>query len=245
MIRNLKTLGLALMAVFALGAVAASAASAQGVLTSESGKAVTLKGTETGSLLANSLTGPLGSVTCKGSSYTGHEVNSTTNRVPNKSSTATITPKYNQSECKAHIPVLGTRPATVTMNGCDYVFHIGGTTEGTYGVTADVVCPENNVIEVEIYKPETAHVEANLLCRIEVGDEFEKKPVNQKIAGAHLTNQDAAVDDINLTGSFQNIHTTNSGSLCGTGTSQTADLDVDVTITGEDEAGPTGISISD
>ncbi len=55
MIRNLKALGLTLAAVFAMSAIAASAASAQqGTLTSDG--PVTLYGTETGPAGSNAIT---------------------------------------------------------------------------------------------------------------------------------------------------------------------------------------------
>lgn len=240
MIRNLKALGLALVAVFAMSAMAASAASAQGSLSSDG--PVTLVGEETPG--ANVLTGPLGEVACPKSKYTGHKYDATPHELIPKegATTATITPHY-ATVCSAKIPILGSRPATVTMNGCDYVFHVGATTgeaAGTYGVTADVVCPSPEAeIEVHIYqKTSTQHLDSESICTIKVPGKN-----NAGLTGAHLTNGEG---DINLTGSFENVYTTNEGSLCGNGESETADLDVDVTIGGEKEGGgETAVSITD
>lgn len=260
MIRNFRTLGLALVAVFAFSAVVASAASAQtpGHLTSTG--PVTLTGTETGlnptnpggpdQTYDNALTGPLGTVYCTHTTYTGHAVltheQTTTGDkhalIPSGSTTATITPVY--TSCHAQIPILGSRPATVTLNGCDYVFHIGETTGGgeTYGVTADVKCPPGKKIEVHIYKSgSVTHPDADSICTIKVGEEN-----NQGVGGLHLTNTPTPTpDDIDLTGTVADIHTENTGSLCGNGTSETADLDVDVTVKGDNaEGNPTNITIT-
>ncbi|MGC1853014.1 MAG: hypothetical protein WA687_11305 [Solirubrobacterales bacterium] len=248
MIRHLKTLGLALTAVLALSALAASAASAQqGKLTSTG--PVTATGTETGGLLANAFTTPLGNITCGPIPFTGHTVvthaettaGSKHGLLPSGSTTSTITPHISPN-CVLHIPIVGTRPVTGTMNGCDFVFHLGSTTGGanTYGVTADVVCPPSKKIEFHVYKSgSVTHPEADAICTVKVGEEN-----NQGIAGLHQSNTGS--DDLELTGAFENVHMENTGTLCGTGTSETADLDVDVTVKGHNSNGEeTGITLSD
>ncbi|MGC1852035.1 MAG: hypothetical protein WA687_06310 [Solirubrobacterales bacterium] len=249
MIRNLKTLGLALVAVFAFSALAASAASAQNQGTLTSTGPVTLTGNETGTLFANALTGPLGDVTCPGSTYTGHAVlthaqttaGTKHGLITVPATTVTITPFY-ATKCQAHIPIFGTRPATVTMNGCDYEFHLGVTTGGgeTYGVTADLKCPTGKLAEVHIYKTgSVTHPDADSVCTIKFGETN-----NQGIAGAHVVN--TAGGTLGINGKAENIHTESTGSLCGTSTSETADLDVDVTIKGDNSLGePTAISVTD
>lgn len=236
MIRNFKALGLALVAVFAFSALSASGASAQhsqqGVLTAP--EPVTLTGEDTGEPTDNALTGPLGRISCAHGTYTGHKYDETPHElIPSGATTATITPSY--SGCHAIIPILGTRPATVTMNGCDYVFHVGTTTpedntEGTYGVTATIDCPDGKAIEIDIYKSgSVGHPEGDLRCRIEV-------PGGQSLTGAHLTHTTGEDDDIDLTGTFTNIKEVHKGVLCGEGEG-TAALDVDVTIEGHNELG--------
>jgi hypothetical protein len=100
MIRNLKALGLALVAVFALSAVAASAASAQQGFITSTGP-VTLDGVEDGTnyFEIHNLE-PFGKVRveCPGSTFKGHEVGSTKG-IPSGAKTATITPNYNNLTC--------------------------------------------------------------------------------------------------------------------------------------------------
>jgi hypothetical protein len=235
MTRNLKALGLALMAAFALSAVAASAASAaeQGKLTAS--ESVTLTGTETGAG-ANFLEIPiLGTTTCPGSTYTGHKYNVTPHeRIPSGETTATITPHY-ATICTTST-LLGNRPTTVTMNGCDYVFHIGNTTpagnaNGTYGVTADLKCPTAATrVEVHVYKSgSTAHLDSESVCTIKFGETG-----NQGLVGLHLTN---TATDFDITGEITGASYTREGSLCGSGSGANAKLGVDATVKGHNAAG--------
>lgn len=255
MIRNLKTLGLTLVAVFALSAVAASAASAQGKFTSDG--SATVKGTETGAnptagnVYDNVLTsGTLGVFTCNGTTYTGHAPRTHTETtlgeehalIPSGSTTATITPHVS-TKCAAQVPVIGSRPVTVTMNGCDYLIHLGATTGGgeTYGVTIDVKCPPGKVIEVHIYKAgSVTHPDADSVCTFKVGEAN-----NQGLTGLHETGTPVS-HDIDLAGTLTGIHTETSGTLCGVNTSKNAALDIDVTLKGYTAAGAsTGITLSD
>ncbi len=148
MIRNLKVLGLALMALVALSAVAATAASAaNGTLTSDG--PVTLTGTQVETTeKTNDLTA-LGSYTiCPKSTYHGHKYNVTPHvLIPSGAETVTITPTY--VNCTSSVLKLAT---TVKMNECDYVFHLQETTGAadTYGILATVVCPVGKHIEVTI-----------------------------------------------------------------------------------------------
>ncbi|MGC1853262.1 MAG: hypothetical protein WA687_12570 [Solirubrobacterales bacterium] len=252
MIRNLKTMGLALGGLLVLSALVASTASAQqGTLTADG--PVTLTGEETpgSALLANAITAPIGSVTCDGTQYTGHTAMThaeTTAGAKHKAISipaiqATITAHY-ATHCTAHIPVLGTRPATVTMNGCDYVLTLGQTTGGgvTFGATVHFRCPLEKRIEVHIYKTgSVGHPDADSICTLKIGEAN-----NQGLTGGHVTGTGGFDDDLHLTGTLLNIHTEGTGSLCGTTTSETADLHVDVTIKGDDAVGdPTGITVTD
>lgn len=245
MIRKLKALGLGLVMIGALSALSASSASGQQAKLTSDGP-VTLTGAETGALLSNSLTAPIGSITCDGSTFTGHTYSITPGeRLVSGETTWTITPHY-ATHCTVHIPILGTRQATVTMNGCDYVLHSGFTTgggAGTFSVTADVICHPEKEIEVDIYKVGTAqnHVAhtntENILCRIRIPGKN-----NAGLQGAHLTNGSG---DFNITGTFEDIYTTHEGSLCGSGENETADLDVDITVKGHNSTGgETQVSIS-
>jgi len=106
MIRNLKTLGLALVAVLAMSAVVASAASAQ--FTASSYPTTV---TATSALGNDDFKTEAGSVECAGH-FEGTSAEA--------SSTMTI--KANYTGCKA----FGFAEASVNMNGCDYVFHSNG-----------------------------------------------------------------------------------------------------------------------
>jgi hypothetical protein len=168
MTRNLKTLGLALVAVFAMAAMYASTASAQntkGWLTSDG--PVTLEGTDTVGekskltfIHEKKLTGE---IECHGK-YTVGKVGSTPHDVflnlGTTTTSFTVTPHY--TACTAKI---GAAHAylTVTMNGCDYVLTLGTTTgvESRYGGTADIICPVGKVIEIHAYS-DAAH--KNNIC---------------------------------------------------------------------------------
>jgi hypothetical protein len=215
MIRNLKILGLALVAVFALIALAASAASAQGKLTTSDGKPATLVGTETGVSGAglNAWTAFGSKIECILGFGTGHQYNVTPHvPVPHGATTITITPHY--KNCHTFIPE--TKPLTVTMNGCDWVVHIGATTggvAGTYGGTADVVCPLGKNIEIHVYNS-AAHTET--LCTLTV------TPRNG-ITGGHVTNTPASGDlDVQGTGTGTVVHREGLCLLDGQGTTTEA-----------------------
>ena len=265
MIRNLKALGLALVAVLALGAVYASAASAQqGKVTSDG--PFTLTGEETGAPGSNQLEAFGAAVRCPESEYTGHVVTThaqTTaagqtheqagignNLIPNNSSTATITPHYKQvtaggaPNCSA--VGLGWS-ATVDMNGCDYVVHLGNTvSEHTYNVTFDVVCPTGNEITVTFWKTEAKHTSGTQPhCIMHV-------PPQNGLAGGHATDTSTGDGHIELTDTVEGITVKRTGTghdssiLClGSSEENNAKFKLDVTVAAHDAEGePTDISLS-
>jgi len=154
MIRNFKTLGLALIAVLAMNAMAASAAQAQspGKLTIEGGGTGTLTGTEIGPhtlILAGRV------ITCNVATFHGSGTSGNTS--------GTVTPTY--GDCN-FILAPNTFPATVTMNGCDYVFDDFTTVPaGDYVGTADLVCPPTKDVELHVYENHTKHTAGTNLCR--------------------------------------------------------------------------------
>jgi hypothetical protein len=214
--RNLKALGLALAAVFAFSAVAASTASAQtaGVLTSDG--PVTLTGTEVATGL-NGLTAFGSEVTCPGSTYGGHKLNSKSLLASGEGS-VTITPKY--INCNS-----AGSPRSVAMNGCDYVFDDFTTTpvdnkNGTYGFTVDIVCPANSQIEV-----------TGGPCTVKV-------PAQTGLLGFHATNQTGG--HVLLSGTATGITAT-----CSFLHTSTASQHQEVTVGGHNSlGGATAISIS-
>lgn len=250
MIRNLKTLGLALVAVFAFSAMAASGAMAQtnGVITSDG--PVTLKGTNIGAASENQLSAFGLATQCPKVVYTGHEVGSPTKGVPNGSNTATITPHYNtENSC-----VTAGFPTTVDMNGCDYVFHLGETTEShagvtnpvdTYNVKATVVCPAEKHPVVTVFGSVAKHTANEPFCVI---------TITENAAGydglvARGTTVVGQEHDLDITGTITGIvahRTSPTGSiLCTNKTDENATLAQNVTVKGFNAASePTPVTLS-
>jgi hypothetical protein len=240
MIRNLKALGLALIAVFAMSATAAQAQT--GLLTSDG--PVTGYGTEiSGETNAFTVFGQ--TFECPGSIFTIHKYRTTPHEfVSSGATTFTVTPHY---EAVNHS--CGTATGlfiTVHMNNCDFDFHIGETTEkaGTYGVKAAVNCESSaqGYIALEIFTDTSEEVKA---CEIRIpGSAF-----NQDLTGAHLTNNGEHVD---LTGTFTGLHMSRTPGLCGAVEKTTngttvpyGTYQVAVTLRGtNEEGGTTPISIS-
>jgi len=142
MIRNLKALGLALLAICALGAVASSAASAavEHEFHADGETAVsTGKNTNTHELLVGSTPVKCKKVETK-STRTGTLVSAGTYKVDE----LTVTPHY--TECE-----FGGKPATVEVMHCAYVFDSDTTTgNSTGGEHAQVIieCEGTDVITV-------------------------------------------------------------------------------------------------
>jgi hypothetical protein len=152
MIRNLKALGLALGAVFAFSAMAASSASAVDTLTGPLGNfTVTATNLDAGvhNIHQFKITGPNTTVECTSAHFLSTPVTSGI-------STITVTPTYkgtkgitpHTTHCNSSV---GT--ADIDMNGCDYIL-TGHTTGhdpvGTAHGTISIVCPENKEITVTL-----------------------------------------------------------------------------------------------
>jgi hypothetical protein len=147
MIRNLKVMGLALVAMFAMAATMASAASAEEsfVHTAE---------IETGELTAKVMAtnngegahtftaGLNGTISCNTATFTG------TSFVTSPQSTIEVAPSY--TDCT----FLSVPAVQVNMTGCTYKFETPSNKEGS----VLVVCPKGQKI----------HFEASL-CKVEVG----------------------------------------------------------------------------
>lgn len=250
MIRYLKVLGLALLAILAFNAIAASGASAQqGKLTSDG--PVTLKATETGEG-ANFWTVFNLKTICPGTTYTGHKVLShaeTTEGkkhelIPPGATTWTVTPHYKQDNHNCKVMNF---PATIHMNGCDFVFHIGITTGGigdTYGLTMDIVCPPGKEITKTLWTTTEDHTNNpnNPFCVIHI-------PPQLGLAGPHVT--DTTNGHLDLTGAFQGIKATRTASpthplLCPAGSTEAGKFEVDLTVSGSNSLGaPTPVSLSE
>jgi hypothetical protein len=127
MIRNLKFLGLALVAALAMSSVVASMASAD-VITSESGGVTTVSGSQEGTDVFKV---DEGEVKCSNVTYSG-SFNS-------GESSGLVTPAYSGCTFVGLI-------ATIDMNSCQYRVNVtgGASTEGSI----DIVCPGTNEITV-------------------------------------------------------------------------------------------------
>lgn len=131
--RNLKALGLALVAAFALSAVLASAASAE--FTSATGGA-TLK--------ATALTPQVFKIynTSPGNAEVSCNKISVTGTAPAASTELTVEPHYEECTVTDEHTGLTNQPANVTNNGCDYLF----TTHA--GENVHIVCPGGGSIQI-------------------------------------------------------------------------------------------------
>lgn len=129
--RNLKALGLALVAVLAMGALTASAASAH-VFTSDSESGTTyFTGVDE---VQNEFSTPAGTVTCTEVSFKGQAAGT-------EQSEVTVHPTYNS--CTHSI--LGA--VTVETTGCDYL--LKGATDGASMATVKVVCESGKAITIK------------------------------------------------------------------------------------------------
>jgi len=139
MIRNLKSLGLALVAVLAMSAVVASAAQAVPQFTASS-YPVTATGSNTKG--NETFTTEAGTVQCD-SHFLVENTGGNHEGIPGATSTVTATASY--SNCTA----FGFLNATVNMEGCDYVFHATEqVAAGVYRHHVDVVCPAGQSIKI-------------------------------------------------------------------------------------------------
>ncbi|HEX5762980.1 MAG TPA: hypothetical protein VFY04_07650 [Solirubrobacterales bacterium] len=213
MIRNLKTLGLAMVAALALSAVAASTASAEleGGFTAENGTyplhvhGVDGEGT-------NALTAGGAPVECEEASYTG--------TLAEPSPTLKLDLSF--ENC-----VAGALTATVTVNGCTYDFHVGtGTGNGDWHGEAGLTCP-SKPLEIHFYnaKPHSAATE---VCTVTIGTQ-------KNLKGLTLT--DLGNNTVTAEGSVGGIKGHRSGACVGGATVpfEGAVLDADITVTGTND----------
>jgi hypothetical protein len=159
MIRNLKALGLALVAVLAMSAMAASAAQAETADFSAAEYPAHIDGVTDG---FNTFEMGGLKLTCEAKG---------TAELKEESSELTATVEYHT----CHVVVLGvTFPITVDMNECHYLF-----TAGTYAPTetngagaahgtVHITCPEKKQIEITVFKAGGAHTPENIRCTIDV-----------------------------------------------------------------------------
>lgn len=157
MIRNLKALGLALSAVFVLGAFSASSAMGATETVASFVAAeypVTYTGTQDGPNHTLTFPGGLGVLTCTSSHFdsVGSYKGATT--------FVTVTPTY--SGCNTVFGMDVENPTTVTHNGCIYSFTVHEEVPGTMGDEwkgdVDLECPVGiKGIEVHVWDTQAKH----------------------------------------------------------------------------------------
>lgn len=155
--RNLKTFGALVAAVFAITAVAASAAQAEPMFNSEA-EETNLTATNTN---VHHFSNGTFDVTCETASFTGSQSGTTATEV-------TIHPSY--SNC--HVVVFGFKlSATVNFTTCDYRFtadgevHIVCGTEGDYihveAAGCNITIPEQSIANAATYSNNGSHVDVS------------------------------------------------------------------------------------
>jgi hypothetical protein len=181
MTHRLKGIGLASIAMLALGALSVSAASANqpaGLTLLES--PATIIGEDE---VVSVLTRGTRSVTCNVGTYHGEAENHDT--------TISLVPTYEQ----CHTSIAGSF-ATV-HKGCYYKYEFTG--EQDQGVeeftaTADFICGHgSDHTRIEVWLSKASHEEAKApTCAYTFGDTHENKPVNQNFEGIQVTNKAAS-----------------------------------------------------
>jgi hypothetical protein len=165
MTRNLKALGIALIAVFAMSVVAASAAQAKfDTLTTFPTKEnvfLTSKALATQEFI---IQGGKAKVKCTEVELETSEGKSTNT---DKSTSITAYPKYNKTEPSCEVSPFGN--GTVHMNGCYYTFT--SETDASGDAEVHIICPPEKVIEIK----------GPASCTIKVG--------TQTVRGVHYTNE--------------------------------------------------------
>jgi hypothetical protein len=244
---KLKSLGAALVAVLAMSALLASAAHAQTTFTLTGDAGTTkLDGVNSGAHVFTQSAGR--SYTCTSVTSTGAVILPT--------STVTVSPVF--TGCTSSIGVGTPLPVTITMNGCDFLFHLTGTDadgdpDGYVGDT-DVLCPESKKIDIHVYKEGTQPSEhsdpTKILCTYTIGPQT----VNSGIGGSSAITYDittgakSSEDDIDITTNATGIvMTKDTGTITNCGSAnQTATYTGTSTVTGTSSLGvKTGIRLSD
>ncbi|HET8863139.1 MAG TPA: hypothetical protein VFM94_07805 [Solirubrobacterales bacterium] len=234
--RAFEILGLALVGIFAMGVLVAPSAFAQEPAIRSDGP-VTLSATETGEAEANGFTMFGETIRCPGSTYTGHKVSATPHEaIPNGATAATITPAYKQTSnnCKH---VQENIPATIDLNGCDYVVNIGAeTSKHKYAATTDIVCSEGQSIKLTVFSG-SAH--SFKLCTYTI-------KAQTGLTGLTAKATTPATEDFDIEGAATGVHVVRSGAACEETTTAEGKINLDLTVKGlNGEGKATAVSIDD
>ena len=206
--RNLKVLGLALVAALAMSALAASAAPAAHtafITAGSAGAPAHIDGKQIGQQVFNR-TGR--EVTCEIANF------GESSTVPGSATSLTLKPEYKN----CHAKVLGnTLPATVTMNGCDYNFTLTkdtSPTKYTVGIT-HIECTTPNEIQVHVYTSHENHTNNVNACTYNIPEQTITGGIElTNIAGGGGTADDVEAH-IDITGQIDSVRTAGTTLLCG------------------------------
>ena len=217
MIRNLKALGLALVAVFAMSALVASAAQAN--FTVEGGGSATVKPVTTSEF--QKFKTSLGTLKC---STVGGE-----GTFSNEASEITVH-NISYTNCKN---VLSVFPVTVDFpSGCHYTFT---TAEPTTEAEVHLTCGEGESITITIFPSGDEKHEEAPVCTYHIFG-----PQTFPIEYHNVThNEHMAVE---VTANEAPVATSHDGSLCGTG-SETAHYTGTFVAAGESGGKPVGVTV--
>ncbi len=206
--RNFKVLGLALVAVFAMSAVLASAAQAQVGKVTVSPSPAWL----TGEVIVHPNIGKVETLKLTGGQDLACEEVISKATVKNGETSITVVSQFNK--CTAAI---GTENhlVTVTMNDCDFQLS-DLTTETpnstTFTALSSLVCPVEKQVEIHVYKSATTETEE--LCTYKVAPFVNK-------GGTVIHNVAGEPNDLTITHTVTEIPVTRTGSLLCGGASQT------------------------
>lgn len=163
MIRKFKLLGLAMVAVLAMSATAASSASAIGKFTSPAGYPQHLSGVDIGAVDTFTAT-PGAAVSCNEESYTANLGGAT--------GELSVTPSFK------HCTTPGGE-FTVLMNGCTYTFKVTETVAADHDKgTMAIVCPAGQVMETHQYASPQNHAAKITNCKITTGAQATQGALN-------------------------------------------------------------------
>jgi hypothetical protein len=195
MIRNLKVLGLALVAMMALTAMAATAASAETTIASFHSDSSTGNTILTGEATGNHVFDAAGStITCTGAKFEGTQTGNTAEDV---------TTSVSYSGCT--VTVFGFKiAATVNMGGCAYTFNANGEVGVVNRAGATKTCAEENIT----YRVSNFSGE----CDVKVGPQTGLK------SASYTGTTTSANSTINVAPNVTGIHGVAAGNLCTAGT---------------------------
>ena len=151
--------------------------------------------------------------------------------------TLTISPTF--SKCTASV-VGAEFPATVKMNGCNYLLHFEASEVGgadAFSALADHKCPAGKEIEIDVYANHSNHTAGTVTCRYSLGESG-----NQGLSTVSLTNKAAGGEKaknwieahLDLEG-VDSKRTAGTALLCGAETDTAGTLEGSVALEGTTE----------